>query len=123
MRQEEALEELHVHSEEFKLNKNKLNADIAFRKNKATQTALQILNDLKKEGIAPSEFSNFGRGSLVDYLIAISEGKIEMPGTRAQQMIEDPEKCFAKSNKKRNYISYILGMFSVHKGYFLGKYI
>jgi len=108
MRQEEALEELHVHSEEFKLNKNKLNADIAFRKNKATQTALQILNDLKKEGIAPSEFSNFGRGSLVDYLIAISEGKIEMPGTRAQQMIEDPEKCFAKSNKKRNELIEII---------------
>ncbi len=102
MRKEDALEQLHVHSEEFKHNKNKLNSDIAFRKNKAKQSASQILNNLTKEGIAASEFSNFGRGSLVDYLIAISEGKIELPGPRALQMIEDPEKCFAKSNKKRS---------------------
>jgi ATP-dependent helicase/nuclease subunit A len=102
MRREKALEELHVHSEEFKQNKNNLFSDISIRKDKAIQTALQILDILKKEGIAHSEFSNFGRGSLVDYLIAISEGKLEMPGPRALQMIEDPEKCFAKSNKKRN---------------------
>jgi ATP-dependent exoDNAse (exonuclease V) beta subunit len=108
MRKEEVLEQLHVHSEEFKLNKNKLYSDITFRKDKAIESALKLLTELTTEGIAHSEFSNYGRGSLVDYLIAISEGKLEMPGSRAAQMIEDPEKCFAKSNRNRNkYIAII----------------
>lgn len=102
MRQEDALEELHSNSETFRRNKDKLSTDIAIRQEKAKKTAAEIIANMNKLGISQTDFAFAGSSSLADYLHAVAEGNIMLPGTRPSQMIEFPEKCFAKTNKQRN---------------------